>query len=310
MTETITLVAPGCLGTCWHGKYHYIEPYCGCAHDCVYCYAKSRPSVTAKLAELKTEFQNPVPMLPESELLNRIKDAACSGDLKIVKLSRFTDIFSPPFDTNGLAFKILETLAASKVGRIIITTKGAPSPETIALISANKEKFSYNVVAKPDCGLKFEKNVPPLEQRLKAAGQLCASGVKTTIHFDPLVPGFEDRPEMLNPLLDRLAAHGLKRVMFSYLLLNAKILAAMRTELGDAFAERLVSEFDSKEIQMLPNQEDTFYASMKPALKDKSVRTIAALLEKKGFDFVLCSLKSGRNAAACGSKLCDGSFYA
>ncbi|MDD4005060.1 MAG: radical SAM protein [Elusimicrobiaceae bacterium] len=310
MTGSITLVAPGCLGTCWHGKYHYLEPYCGCAHDCVYCYAKSRAGVLAKLAELGTAFAEPAPMLPQPQLLAAIKKEAESGALKTVKLSRFTDVFSPPFSDNGLALRILRTLADSPVERVIITTKGAPPDETIRLMGSRREKFSFNVVAKPDCGFRFEKNVPPLEARLAAAARVNAAGVKTTIHLDPLVPGFEDRPETLEPLLARLKAHGLNRVMFSYLLLNNAILSEMRAAFGADFARQLSALYDNAEIRMLPNQDDTVYASMKPALKSESVRRVSALLNGQGFEFVLCSLKSGRHAADCGSNLCDGSFYA
>ncbi len=98
--------------------------------------------------------------------------------------------------------------------------------------------------------------------------------------------------------------------MFSYLLVNAPILDEMRREFGAEFVSRMSAQFTDSEIQMLPRQRDTFYASLKPEVKAASVRAISALLTQKGFDFVLCSLKSGSNAADCGSRLCDGSFYA
>lgn len=308
--ETVNLFSPGCLGTCWHGKYHYLEPWCGCAHDCVYCYAKTRGSVLHKLAELNTRFEKPVPLLPEAQLLEAIKNETAGGGIKIVKLSRFTDIFTPPFATNGLAHKILETLVNSPVERIIITTKGVPSEETIRLMIENRAKFSYNLVAKPDCGLTFEPGVLPAAERLAAAQKVCAGGVKTTVHMDPLIPGFEDTPQALAAHFDLLKKYGLNRVMFSYLLLNQTILNDMTKAFGAAFTAKLNAQFDPAEIQILPKQADTFYASMKPELKAASVKLISAMLTERGFDFVLCSLKSGRHAADCGSKLCDGSFYA
>ncbi|KKU12116.1 MAG: hypothetical protein UX17_C0056G0002 [Parcubacteria group bacterium GW2011_GWC2_45_7] len=155
--ETLELFVPGCIGTCWYGKYHYMEPWAGCAHDCPYCYARFRSPVKNSVKNLGASFNGPRPLFPEAELLDRIEKEANSGKINILKLCRFTDMFTPEFVENGLAFKVLSVLVKSKVKRIIITTKGLPDAKLLGLIAANPEKFSYNAAVRPSA---INKNNP------------------------------------------------------------------------------------------------------------------------------------------------------
>lgn len=314
MTEKLELFTKGCLGTCWYGKYHYLEPWAGCGHDCPYCYARFRGQVKDKLAELGTTFEKPKPLFPEEELLRRIKETANSGEIGILKLCRFTDIFTPEFVKNGLALKVLRTLVGSKVSRIIITTKGLPDQALIELISANPKKFSYNAAARPLSEVVFEKNLAPLEARLAAAARISAAGVRTTVHMDPFVAGFDDQEKPLKEFLGGLKALGLNRVMFSYLLINEEMLGSLAGALAPALLAAVKSVYDiGSSKQYLPGQENTNYWAIKPEVKRASVEQTAALLDAMGFEFVLCSLKNTPGLDTTkfkGTKLCDGKFYA
>ena len=306
------LFAPGCLGTCWYGKYHYMEPYIGCGFNCLYCYARFREQVSAEVQARASRFDRPVTVLPLAKLLSEIKKTADSGAVETVKLSRFTDIFSPPFDKDGTAVEILRVLAQSKVKRIIITTKGLPSREAVELMAQYPAKFSYNAAAKPRGEYRLEQCPENVRERLEAAAEVQKSGVLTTIHMDPLLVGVEDTEELLAPFFDGLAALGLKRVMFSYLLVNSQIAELINKTLTPAQAKTLLERYDGELAKVLPRQDDTAYLNLKPELKAESVKRVARLLTERGFDFVLCSLKSGKESDAkhAGCPLCDGKFYA
>ena len=312
--EKLELFAKGCLGTCWYGKYHYLEPWAGCGHDCPYCYARFRSPVTDKLKELGTTFTSPKPLYPEQELLERIAAGANSGEISILKLCRYTDIFTPEFVKSGLAFKILEILAASKVGRIIITTKGLPDKKIIDLISANPKKFSYNAAARPPDRVVMERGLTPLAARLEAAAAISAAGVRTTIHMDPFVAGFDDDAEALGKFLSGLKTLGLNRVMFSYLLLCEDMVNSLAKVLDPELLKEMKAKYDiGADRQYLPNQEETVYWSIRPEVKKDSVERTAAMLNEMGFEFVLCSLKNTPGLDTTkfkGTKLCDGKFYA
>ena len=318
--ERVQLVAPGSLGTCWYGKYHYLEPWVGCEHNCPYCYARSRMAVRNSLAELGTNFANPQPLLPRQELLEAIERQANSGQVSIFKLSRYTDIFSPRFVADGLSYEILEILAKSRVSRVIITTKGAPDRQLLELLARYPQKFSYNAACRPSSLLdpdplpSFEKNLLPLRQRLEAAAQAQEAGLLTTIHCDPFVAQVDDQPQALQPFLDLLESYKLKRVMWSYLLLSPTLLESMPPLVDPKLWSELLERYDlHSERQVLPGQEDTISFAQKNDVALESVDKVAKALMARNFQFVLCSLKSirGLNLREYPRQmLCNGTFYA
>lgn len=314
MKEKIELFSPGALGTCWYGKYHYLEPWAGCGHSCPYCYAKVRDAVNGSLKELGARFDAPAPLYPEEELLRRIKETVSSGSINILKLCRYTDILTPGFVKSGLAFRILEILAASPVKRVIITTKGLPDARIISLLGDRKEKFSYNAAARPKTPLSMDRHLAPQRERLAAAAEIAGAGVQTTIHMDPFVAGYDDETGPLEEFLSGLKGLGLKRVMFSYLLLSPDIIAEMTAELGRELMARIVADYDMTTARNpTPGETDTCASSLRPEIKRKSVEKTAAALDRLEFDYVLCSLKSTPGLDLKKLKrgtLCDGKFYA
>lgn len=320
MEETIELFSKGPLGTCWYGKYHYMEPWTGCEHSCPYCYARSRNVVRNTLKQKNTAFDRPVPLYPEDELLERVRNTANSGEIGILKLSRYTDILTPCFVENGLSYKLLEILAESKINRIILTTKGLPDEKLIQLFAEKKEKFSYNLAVRPSAALPsaplhcLDKNLKPLPDRLDAAAKISASGVKTTIHLDPLVAGIDDTPEALESFMDMLKERNLNRVMFSYLLFSSGMMPSMEESVPHELLERIKADYDfSKTRSVLPGQEDTASQPLKNEAIKASAEKVANALDSRGFDFVLCSLKSIKGFDHTKYKrkmICDGTFYA
>lgn len=313
---SLELFSPGSLGTCWYGRYHYLEPWAGCDHACPYCYARSRGAVHGALADLGTAFEHPKPLLERAELLRRIAQEADSGRIDTVKLCRYTDILTPRFVADGLSFEILEVLARSRVRRLILTTKGVPDARIRRLMVEHKEKFSYNAAARPGAPelAGFEAGLAPRGERLQAAAELNRAGVQTTIHMDPFVAGADDRDDALLPFLDDLRRLGLNRVMFSYLLLSEPILAPLTEALAPKALQDLLARYDMQAPrQVLPRQEDTVSHSLRNEILKESVEKVATVLTERGFEFVLCSLKSVRGLDARKfprAMLCDGKFYA
>lgn len=313
-SRTLELVAKGCIGTCWYGKYHYVEPWVGCGHGCLYCYARFRDAVRARLIESGTAFEKPAPLHPAEELPRRLLEAVTALQVSVVKLCRFTDIFSPAFVSNGLSFDVLQALLRSPAQRIIVTTKGVPDARISGLICANKERFSYNAAVRPDQSLGLEPGLRPVGERLAAAERMSRAGVKTTIHLDPVIAGVDDDPEVLGPFLKKLKRKGLGRAMFSYLHLRDDIVGHLKGRMSAEAFGRLIASFDmGHRAPVLPGQADTTTFATRPDLKRRSVDAFAKLLRQHGMDFVLCSLKSSSVKERKENKecpVCDGTFYA
>jgi len=320
MKEKIELFSPGAIGTCWYGKYHYLEPWAGCGHACPYCYARSRGLVYNSLSEHHTTFGRPVPLMEEKKLLEATEKQANSGEINILKLCRYTDILTPEFVKSGLTHKILSILADSKVKRVIITTKGLPDEKLISLMTGKKEKFSYNAAARPSALVKgsplekFDAGLTPTPERLKAAARLAAGGVQTTIHLDPFVARYDDADEALLPFLGKLQELKLNRAMFSYLLFSKGIMDSMREAVPVKDLEKIMEDYDFEcTHKVLAANEDSSSQGLKNEVIKASVEKTAAELDRRGFEFVLCSLKSVRGLDVRKYKrnmICDGKFYA
>lgn len=312
-----TFFVPGCLGTCWYGNYHYLEPFTGCEHDCTYCYGKGRSDVLDVLKELNTDFNSPQIGMTEEEALKTIK-AEIDSDEKIhtIKLSRYTDIFSKKFVDNGYSYKVLKLLCEHpQIKRLIITTKGIPNEDIMTLIEKYPQKFSYNAAVKPAAEVCMENNVPAREARLKYAQRAQKTGALTTIHMDPIIPGIEDKPEVMEAFIKELKEYGLNRVMFSYLLYDYTVAKNITEQFGEEFFLNLKENYLDNNRQILPKQEQTTYHALKHEVKLESVKKITEILKRYDMQFVICGLKSSESEDIlsiknCGCKVCDGKFYA
>lgn len=307
---------PGCLGTCWYGNYHYLEPYTGCQHDCVYCYAKSRSEVVKKVESLGGKFNDPqIGCLPQ-EALARMKEQLDSDpSIHTVKLSRYTDIFCKKFVDSGYSYDVLKLLVDHpQIKRIIITTKGVPNDKIMDLIIQHPAKFSYSAAIKPAASVCMETDVPPAEERIYWAGKAQQAGALVTVHMDPLIPGVEDKEEILRPFFEKLKQAGLTRVMFSYLLYDKTVAQNIIKKYGEEFFASLKENYLHEDRQILPSQQETASHTLKHEVKLESVRRISKLLTEYGFDFVVCGLKASDKEDIVALKecshVCDGKFYA
>lgn len=309
--ERVDIIKKGCIGTCWHGKYHYLEPWVGCENSCLYCYAQFRSEVHTELKRFNTVFSKPF-LLGKHDFQD-VKYLLQDQNVNTLKLSRFTDIFSSSFVKNKQAYNLLKVLCESEVKRIIITTKGIPDEDILALITEYKEKFSYNAAVRPVYSAALEPGTMPNEDRIAAAARLNRAGVKTTIHLDPLIVGIDDI-ENSERLFLRLQAAGLYRLMFSFLLLNDGIIHRFKEGLDAPVLERVLAAYDLEvDRQYLPNQEETTYYSLNNAILTGFVRQLTDLLTKMDFKHVICSLKNKDNpdiAKLDNCNFCNGAFYA
>ena len=307
---------PGCLGTCWYGKYHYLEPFTGCEHNCTYCYGKGRTDVTDLLEELKTPFHCPEIGSSEADAIAKMKQEIDNDkDIHTIKLSRYTDIFTKKYVDNGFSFKVLQLLSEHpQIKRIIITTKGVPDQQIADLIIKHKEKFSYNAAVKPAADICMEVNVPSAKERLEWASKLAAKGVLVTVHMDPIIVGVEDSEEQMRAFAAELKKHGLNRVMFSYLLYDYTVANNIVSAFGQDFFAKLKEKYQHNDRQLLPNQKDTTYFALKHDVKLESIKRIAKVLKENNFEFVVCGLKSADGEDVSNVKghcpVCDGKFYA
>jgi DNA repair photolyase len=188
--------------------YDYaINPYVGCAHACVYCYAKFMKRFTGH-TERWGDFVDVKINAPE--LLAREIKKKKKGR---VWISGVCDPYQPLERRYMITKRCLSVLADNDwpfsiqtksplVLRDIEILKGAADAEVIFTITTADEKIRRM----------FEPGAPPVKKRIEALAELHAAGISTCAMIAPVLPGAEGLVSELkgkvdNVLVDRLNYH-------------------------------------------------------------------------------------------------------
>jgi DNA repair photolyase len=188
--------------------YDYaLNPYVGCAHACVYCYAKFMKRFTGH-TERWGDFVDVKINAPE--LLAREVKKKKKGR---VWVSGVCDPYQPLEKRYMITKKCLSILAENNwpfsiqtksplVLRDIEILKRAPDAEVTFTITTADENIRRT----------FEPGAPPVKNRIEALAKLHAAGISTCAMIAPVLPGAEGLVSELkgkvdNVLVDRLNYH-------------------------------------------------------------------------------------------------------
>jgi DNA repair photolyase len=173
-----------------------LNPYSGCDHGCVYCYATSYA---------RSDFSRCTP----NKQLSKLEDEASKLRGEIVFISNSSDPYPTVEDKNGVTRTCLETLSKQDC-RIQIVTKSSLVTRDIDLLKRIPSVVSLTITTDDDQTAKMiEPNAPPPSDRLKAVEKLVQDGVPTTVRIDPIIPFVNDKPEKL---VKTLAALGVRQI--------------------------------------------------------------------------------------------------
>jgi DNA repair photolyase len=176
-----------------------LNPYSGCDHHCVYCYASS---YILRFQECR----------PKKGLLRNLKREAAKLKGETVSISNSSDPYPRMEATARLTRRCLEILVESNC-RIQIITKSnlvtrdddllSKAPSTVALTITTLDEEVARVL---------EPHAPLPAERLRAAEYLVSKGIPVSVRIDPLIPFVNDKPEKL---VAALASIGVKHVTSS-----------------------------------------------------------------------------------------------
>lgn len=159
-----------------------INPYRGCSHGCVYCYA---PYITheqrewGKFLDVKANA---------ADVLEPELRAAGSGN---ILLSSVTDPYQDAEKDYKVTRRILEKL--TEKFKTAIQTKSTLVMRDIDLIKRNKIEVGMTITTLDEGhAAKFEPGASRPNERLDVLNYMKASGVKTFIFFGPFLPFISD----------------------------------------------------------------------------------------------------------------------
>jgi DNA repair photolyase len=215
-----------------------INPYRGCEHGCVYCFA--RPTHAYLGLSPGLDFESKLFMKPNApELLER-ELSAPGYEPKIIAIGTNTDPYQPIERRYKIMRRILEVLerASHPVG---IVTKSALVLRDLDILARMAQRDLVKVAisvtsldAKLARTMEPRASTPP--KRLDALRQLVAAGVPASAMVAPVIPALNDAE--IERILEAVAATGVRHA--GYVLLRLPL------ELRDLFREWLIENFPDR----------------------------------------------------------------
>lgn len=185
-----------------------INPYRGCEHGCIYCFA--RPSHAWLNLSPGLDFETRLVARPEIAEVLAAELRARSYRVATVALGTNTDPYQPIEAEHRIMRQVLEVLAAFN-HPTAITTKGTLIERDIDILAPMAAKGLLRVgisVTTLDDGLsrRLEPRAPAPARRLATIRRLSEAGIPVRAMLAPVIPGLTD-PE-LEPLLAACHAAG------------------------------------------------------------------------------------------------------
>src|SRR5882724_10821023 len=215
-----------------------INPYRGCEHGCVYCFARPTHAYLGMSPGL--DFESKLFVKPEAaELLE--KELASPGyQPKVIAIGTNTDPYQPIERRYKVMRRILEVLdrAGHPVG---IVTKSALVLRDLDILARMAERKLAKValsVTTLDAELarRMEPRAATPMRRLETLRRLSQAGVPTTVMVAPVIPALNDME--IERILDAAQAAGVKEA--GYVLLRLPL------EVRDLFREWLMANYPDR----------------------------------------------------------------
>jgi DNA repair photolyase len=257
------------------------NPYTGCDHQCVYCYA------TGYIPNFKD-------CRPKKDALTILKREAAKLIGETVSISNSSDPYPRAETSEGLTRRCLEILVESNCKIQIITKSNlvtrdddllAKIPATVALTITTDDDNIARVI---------EPFAPVPSQRIRAAQDLTNAGIPVSVRIDPIIPYVNDQPQKL---ISTLASIGIKHITCSTYKAKADNWMRLTTAMPQV-AEKL------KSLYFVQGEKIGGSALLPKDLRYKLLKNIRDLVEAKGLKFGVC--REGLSQLNTAS--CDGSW--
>ncbi len=215
-----------------------INPYRGCEHGCVYCFARPTHAYLGMSPGL--DFESKLFVKPEAAELLEKELASPNYSPKVIAIGTNTDPYQPIERKYQVMRRILEVLdrAGHPVG---IVTKSALVLRDLDILARMAERNLAKVALSvttldPDLARRMEPRAATPMRRLETLRRLSQAGVPTTVMVAPVIPALNDME--IERILGAAQAAGVKEA--GYVLLRLPL------EVRDLFREWLTANYPDR----------------------------------------------------------------
>lgn len=257
------------------------NPYTGCDHACVYCYASS---YIPKFFSCR----------PKKNLISRLRKEATKLEDKIVSIANSSDPYPNLEARTGLMRKCLETLSQQDC-KIQIITKSNLVMRDVDLLKNMSSMVSLTITTDEDKIAKLiEPHAPSPSKRLETVKILIEDGIPTSVRIDPIIPFVNDNVENL---IKTLSSIGVKHITASTYKVKLDNWQRFNIALPKT-AEKLKSLYFEK------GEKIGRYIYLPKDLRLKLMKNVAILAKNYDMKFGTCR----EGLSHLNTAICDGSW--
>jgi len=214
------------------------NPYRGCEHGCIYCYA--RPTHEYFGLSVGLDFETRIFVKEEAPLLLRRELSSPKWRPSTIAFSGVTDPYQPIERKLALTRGCLEVLAEFRNPVIVITKNHLVTRDIdhlVELASGSAVSVHLSITTlDPDLQRVMEPRTSTPLRRLAAVRELAAAGIPTGVMIAPVIPGLTDHE--LPSIVQAAAAAGATRAAFIPLRLPHTVAGLFEAWLEQHFPEK------------------------------------------------------------------------
>lgn len=215
-----------------------INPYKGCEHGCIYCYA--RPSHAWMGLSPGLDFESRLFFKPEGPRLLEQELAARRYVCKRIHIGGNTDPYQPVERTQKITRGLLQVLQRFNQPFSIITKSNLITRDVDILGPMGRDRLASAFVSittlDRDLARTMEPRAATPARRLDAVKKLADAGVPVGVGFAPVIPGLNDHE--LEAVLEAAAKAGATTAMYVTLRLPLEIKTLFQEWLAEARPDR------------------------------------------------------------------------
>src|SRR5438309_10209838 len=248
-----------------------INPYRGCSHSCVFCYARrthwflDQDGVNGWGSRIFVKVNAP-------EVLRR-ELAQRSWTREEIHLGTATDPYQPAEGAYKISRQILEALFAAHTPVDIVTrsTMVVRDADILRQLADGPGAMVCFSIATMDAAVarEIEPDVPPPLRRLEALRSLAQAGVPVAVLLAPVLPGITDQPKQLAAVVEAAKEYG------------ASSLWTNALHLGDVTRQAFVHYLEQRRRELIPQYERMYRGKYAPSSYRRHVQEIVAVLKAK-----------------------------
>lgn len=225
------------------GMGYGLNPYQGCEHGCVYCFARTTHTYWGYSAGLDFEqkilYKASAPDILRRRLLKK------SYEPLSIMLAGNTDAYQPAERKFGITRQILEVLRELDHPVGLITKNSLILRDLDLLTEMNKKglvRVSLSITTLDEDLRRFlEPRTASIAQRFRAVEVLSQAGIPVNVMIAPIIPGLTDH-EIL-PIAERAAQSGARKIGYTVVRLN--------DEIGDIFTNWIQQVYPDRAQRVL-----------------------------------------------------------